>query len=257
MQIIQSSVPLRKDPNGPLDNTLLFGELVSVVGETVITDNKKTRWIYATAILDGYDGFIPYEECGSITEVTQKISVPRTIAYKRPDLKSPPSHYLSFGVRVQATDQVGAFTALSRLGWVPTQHLMAVDDVHLSYVEVARQHLYVPYLWGARDAHQGVDCSGLVQQALLACGRIVPRDSKDQEREIGVEIKPESIHALRRGDFVFWKGHVGIVTENEHDTMLIHATAEKMMVVEELLSDVIERRIGAGKGEPTNYRRLP
>ena len=78
---------------------------------------------------------------------------------------------------------------------------------------VAEQFLNVPYYWGGRSAH-GIDCSGLVQIALQACDVLSPRDSGEQEKELGTSIN--DYRNLRSGDLVFFgarggpPGHVGV-----------------------------------------------
>ena len=104
-------------------------------------------------------------------------------------------------------------------------------------------HLGAPYLWGGRDS-AGLDCSGLIQQALFACGVACPRDS-DQQQALGV---PAELDALRRGDLVFWPGHVGMMLDGER---LIHANAHFMAVTVEPLADARARI-----GEPKACRRV-
>ena len=57
--------------------------------------------------------------------------------------------------------------------------------------------------------------------------------------------------ALKRGDLVFWKGHVAIARDAQ---TLIHANAHHMLVASEPLSDAIERIKNAGS-EITSFRR--
>ncbi len=108
--------------------------------------------------------------------------------------------------------------------------------------------LGAPYLWGGRDS-LGLDCSGLVQQALYAVGAACPRDT-DQQALLGESV-PRS--ELARGDLVFWRGHVGMMLD---ETRLIHANAHHMAVAIEPLSAAVARIAGKGGGEPTAMRRL-
>jgi cell wall-associated NlpC family hydrolase len=107
---------------------------------------------------------------------------------------------------------------------------------------VALSFLGAPYQWGGRES-LGLDCSGLVQQALYACGQACPRDS-DMQAALGQAVERG---ALRRGDLVFWKGHVGMMLDGER---LLHANAFHMQVQVEPLAQAIARI-----GEPTAYRR--
>jgi cell wall-associated NlpC family hydrolase len=61
-----------------------------------------------------------------------------------------------------------------------------------------------------------------------------------------------SLASLRRGDLVFWKGHVAIAIDPE---TLIHANAHHMMVAIELAEDAT-MRIKATGSEITGVRRI-
>jgi cell wall-associated NlpC family hydrolase len=117
-------------------------------------------------------------------------------------------------------------------------------------VDHAERFLGVPYLWGGRSA-AGLDCSALVQLAFAAAGIAAPRDSDMQASLLG-EALPES-EPLRRGDLVFWRGHVGIVADGR---LLVHANAHHMAVVREPLAEVEARVAQAGGGPVTGRRRL-
>jgi cell wall-associated NlpC family hydrolase len=118
---------------------------------------------------------------------------------------------------------------------------------------VADTLLGTPYLWGGAS-RWGLDCSGLVQAALLACGIDCPRDS-DQQRALGREI--DEGEPLRRGDLVFWSGHVGLLSDAE---TLLHANAHHMAVAYEPLGEATARIAAgaqaAGSGEILARRRI-
>ena len=117
-------------------------------------------------------------------------------------------------------------------------------------VAVAELFLGTHYLWGG-NSRFGVDCSGLVQAGLLACGIACPGDSGDQERALGEDL-PEDTPA-KRGDLLFWKGHVAWVAG---ENLLLHANAYHMAVAFEPMDKAIARIISQGDGPVTSHKRL-
>src|SRR5207237_1657584 len=113
---------------------------------------------------------------------------------------------------------------------------------------VAQRFLGTPYLWG-RKTNYGLDCSGLVQAALSACGISCPRDSDMQEQALGAH---GDIKNMRRGDLVFWKGHVAIVRDEK---TFVHANAFHMAVAIEPIAEAIAR-ISASGSNVTSVKRL-
>ncbi|MFO7854638.1 MAG: NlpC/P60 family protein, partial [Paracoccaceae bacterium] len=93
-----------------------------------------------------------------------------------------------------------------------------------------------------------VDCTGLVQEAPAPAGVTLPRAS-DLQAAAGAPADPD---ALRRGDLVFWRGHVGIMLDG---ATLLHANAHHMAVAAEPLADAVARIAATETGAPTAFRR--
>ena len=120
-------------------------------------------------------------------------------------------------------------------GYVPQVHLSKIGALLPDPVSVAELFIGTPYLWGG-NSRLGIDCSGLVQAALLAGGMPCPGDSDQQMAALGTLLAPGT--APQRGDLLFWKGHVAMVVDAK---TIIHATGHPMAVVFEPLESAIDR----------------
>ena len=110
-------------------------------------------------------------------------------------------------------------------------------------VDTALRFLETPYVWGGRSGF-GIDCSGLVQVALGAAGIVTHHSSGMQRNDdrLGPMVSTDGQGVdYRRGDIVFFPGHVGVMLD---DATLLHATVFTMSVVTEPLADVAARAEG-------------
>ena len=184
---------------------------------------------------------------------THKVTALRTFVFPGPSIRLPPTETLSFGCQLVVARMDGPFAITASGGHVPVLHLAPMATLETDFVAVAERFLGIPYLWGGKTS-LGVDCSGLVQLALAACGIPCPRDTDMQEQALGSALaRPHELKQLRRGDLVFWKGHVAIVRD---DATVVHANASRHMAVAvETIAEAIAR-IRAIAGEVTSVRRL-
>ena len=99
-----------------------------------------------------------------------------------------------------------------------------------SLLDEARRYLGAPYLWGGMTS-TGIDCSGLVHMAHRRLGRLVPRDSWQQE-EAGARVDaPEPGDVLVYGDPGRRADHVALWVGGG---WILHATGrDSLGVVEE------------------------
>jgi cell wall-associated NlpC family hydrolase len=238
-QIMRASVPLRRRPaaNAALDTEALFGE-------TLVVYDIADGWAWVQLDRDGYVGYLPADTLGQdVQEPTHRVRSIGTFLYPVPDIKAPPLMHLSLNAQLSVAEGDDKFCLLTTGGFVYTRHIAPMGRFVRDYVSVAEMLIGTPYLWGGRS-RIGIDCSGLVQNALDAAGVLCPRDSDMQEAEVGnsIEITPE-LEDLKRGDLLFWPGHVGMMVDG---VMLLHANAHHMAVVVETLPEVVERIAKAG-----------
>lgn len=242
-RVIEGLAPLRREPrpDAGLDTEALHGERLKVY------DEDQEGWAWVQLARDGYVGYLPSHAIlkGAAPAPTHRVSALRTFVFPGPSIKEPPLLWLSLGAEVAIRREVevrGRIFGLTETGGaIVMQHLAPVGTVETDPVAVAERFLGTPYLWGGKSS-LGIDCSGLVQTALAACGITAPRDSDMQEAALGTAIGLDPA-AWRRGDLLFWPGHVALVRDGE--TML-HANAHTMSTAIEGLAAGLARIEAAG-----------
>lgn len=244
-EVIEPLADLRREPahEAPLDTQALKGERVTIY------EISEEGWAWGQLASDGYVGYLSANALGPTgPEPTHRVMVPRTFGFPGPDIKHPPMIVLPMGARVEIVRENERF-AINAYGWhFPRAHVAPLAATQPDFVATAGMFLKTPYLWGGKSS-LGIDCSGLVQLSLQAAGIACPRDSHMQEHALGAPALPAN---LRRGDLVFWKGHVAIARDAE---TLIHANAHHMMVAVEPVAAAVERIKAAGS-DITSIKRL-
>jgi hypothetical protein len=225
----------RPDDTSSWDTQALFGE------RAVVYD-RKDGWVWLQLARDGYVGYARDRDVrlGAWRESTHRIAALRAPIFPKADLKSPLLGFLPLNAELTVRDVSGDYVALADEMWVSRRHVCEMTVMESDFVAVAERILGAPYVWGGKTP-DGLDCSGLVQAALHACGLGCPRDTDMQEREWAGNRRDGD--PLRRGDLVFWKGHVGVM---RNETELLHANAHHMCTAIEPVAEAIARIAAKG-----------
>ena len=248
--------PVHPSPSheADLDTQALGGEAIDVfeIGDA---------WAWGQLRGDGYVGYLPAAALalGAPVDATHKVSSPHAFAYTEPTARSRPVKSMLFGTTFQVRADLPEFLELSSGGFIGASHAEPVDAIATDYVATMQAFLGTPYLWGGKSA-LGVDCSGLVQLALLKAGIRCPRDTDMQARDLpgGVDISATSTEAtagaLQRGDIVYWPRHVGVMVD---DAMLIHANGGRMATTIDPFVEVAARADADGRPISAIKRLMP
>lgn len=230
-------------PDGARDRQLLMGARVLVL-------ERRDGWAFAQRPLDGYVGYVAEAALGPDAAPTHRVAAPATHLYPAAALKRREVALLSLGAHLTIVGQTGPWAETDGGLFVAARHLRPVETVEADPVTVAESLLGTPYLWGG-NSRNGIDCSGLVQAACHACGIACPGDADLQQARLGhplAETEP-----LRRGDLVFWKGHVALMVDAG---TILHANANAMAVTYEPFAAAVARILAGGEGPVTARKRL-
>jgi cell wall-associated NlpC family hydrolase len=247
-EVVEGVAPVRRAPASDAEQMTqaLRGERVTIY------DRSDEGWAWGQLGSDGYVGWMPDSALARPAESpTHKVTALTTLAFPGPSIKLPPAASLPMGARVNVLREDQTFAVIAGGLHLPRRHLGSLDAREPDFVAVAERFVGAPYLWGGKSAF-GIDCSGLVQVSLTAAGTGCPRDSDMQCAGLGRELNASEAKHLRRGDLIFWKGHVAIVRDAE---TIVHANAHHMATVIENTREATARIRAAGS-EIVSVKRL-
>ncbi len=218
--VARASAQLRSGPSedATLETELLFGEGFTIYDE-------RNGWVWGQAALDSHVGYARADVfSNAVVRPTHRVIVPATPLLSVPDVKTPARQILPMNAKLDVAESESPFVRLAQGQYVFAGHIAPLSARQPDWVAVAEGFLGVPYVWGGKT-FAGLDCSGLVQTALEAGGIAAPRDTDLMEAALGEAIPLDA--DLRRGDLIFWRGHVGAMLDS---LRLIHANAFAMQV---------------------------
>ena len=248
MHVVAEVADLHSAPSheAGVDTQALFGEEV-----TLYEDHEGWGWVQLAG-----DSYVGYLSMNALAEgsyaASHAVRVNRTFVYPAPNMKLPVLRALPLGARVAVAGGEAAFASLCEGGFVFAGHLRPLARPEADFVAVAEGLVGAPYLWGGKTG-QGLDCSGLVQISLAQAGVAAPRDTDLQQAGLGASLPTADLAGLRRGDLVFWRGHVGIMQDAKR---LLHANAHHMLVASEPLDEACARIARGGNGDIVAIKRL-
>lgn len=244
-QIIEPVVGLHKEPNGPMDRQLVYGDRFLELDQ-----DHNTGFSFGQMLSDQYVGYVKTHALGNIGPTTHKVRALNAHIYPKANIKTVPVMTIPLGAKLNVMDNENGFVQLSSGGFVPVQAVTLIADYEHDPIDVAKKFLNVAYLWGG-DSYCGIDCSGLIQAAFSGCGIFSPRDSDMQEKELGSLLPDDAV--LQTNDLVFWPGHVGMMIDAQN---IIHANAHHMRVTIEPLTKVSNRILKAEGKKISSIKRI-
>jgi|TARA_B110001452_G_scaffold2314_1_gene1994 gamma-D-glutamyl-L-lysine dipeptidyl-peptidase len=210
-----------------------YSEVISqiIYGEKFKILSKNTNWIKIKTSFDNYVGYIRNKNYVSNYNSTHKVCVLKTSIYGTQRIKK---NFLPFGSKVSIISENKNFAEFEKNRWIKKKDLKKIHHKELNYLKIFNFFLKTKYLWGGKT-YKGIDCSAILQLFFYYNNRFYPRDTKDQIRYSKKNIKRK---IFKKGDIIFWKGHVAICINSKK---LIHAYGPKKKVVVMYIKKTISR----------------
>ncbi len=233
----------------PDEDTTGISELI--FGEDFAVLDVAGKWAWGYTVHDDYLGYVDISALGVRPNATHFVISSGVMLLSAPDIKAQVLARLHMGAKLMcnAPSGNGVFIACDG-GFVHGDHVAEIGKVQGDPASLAEKLIGTPYLWGGRSG-DAIDCSGLVQLVYGMKGYALPRDTDLQQDSVGVAI--DQNEPLQRNDLVYFPGHVGIMADSDN---IIHATAHKMQLVLEPLSDVAARFEDVEGGPIIALRRI-
>ena len=194
---------------------ILYGEKFKIL-------LKNKNWIKIKSLYDNYIGYIKNEKYVVDHNPSYKVYSLKATIFRKLNIKTKNS--LPFGSKVSIIKDNKNFVEFERNKWLKKSDLKKINHKEKNFIKIFKLFLKTKYMWGGKT-HNGIDCSALLQLYYYYNNLFYPRDTKDQ---IKYSKKKSKKKVFKKGDIIFWKGHVAICINSKE---LIHAYGPEKKVL--------------------------
>jgi len=210
--------------NSEVTSQILYGEKFKIL-------SKKKNWLKIKTSFDNYIGYVNSKKYTKNHKPTHKVfSLKARIINKYNNIKT----YLPFASRISVLKEKGEFVEFEKNKLIKKKDIKKINHKEKNFSKILKLFINTKYLWGGKSYH-GIDCSAILQIFYYYNNKFYPRDTKDQIKYSSINFKKK---IFKKGDIIFWKGHVGICISS---TKLIHAYGPEKRVLVMPITKTIER----------------
>ena len=196
---------------------ILYGEKFKIL-------NNGKNWVKIKTNYDNYIGYIKKGNFNQNFKPTLKIKKIKTrIFIRKKNRFLSTKSYLYFASGISVLNEYKKLIEFEKNKWIKKSDIIKIDHFEKNYIKIIKLFKSSKYLWGGKTS-DGLDCSALIQIYFYYNRIFFPRDTKDQIRYC----KRKKVRNLRKGDIIFWKGHVGLCLSK---SKFIHAYGPKKKVI--------------------------
>jgi cell wall-associated NlpC family hydrolase len=204
---------------------ILYGEKFKIL-------SKNKNWIKIKISFDNYVGFIKDKDYTNDYKPTHKIFTLKTNIFNKHEKKT--KYFLPFASKILIIQENKKFVEYEKNKWIEKKDIKKIDHIEKNYLKVLKLFLKIKYVWGGKT-YKGIDCSAILQLLYYYNNKFYPRDTKDQ---IKYSAKNPKRGIFKKGDIIFWKGHVAICINSKK---LIHAYGPEKKVLIMPITKTIDR----------------
>ena len=204
---------------------IIYGEKFSII-------SKNKSWLKIKTLFDNYVGYIKNEHCINNLKPTHKIFVLKACIYDK--TKRRTKYFLTFASKISIIQENKKFIEFEKNKWIKKANIKKIDHTEKNYLKILKLFLNTKYVWGGKT-YKGIDCSAILQLIFYYNNFFYPRDTKNQIRYSKKNIKK---NIFKKGDIIFWKGHVAICINSKK---LIHAYGPEKKVLIMSIAETINK----------------
>tara|TARA_B110000037_G_scaffold99891_1_gene116732 strand:+ start:61 stop:807 length:747 start_codon:yes stop_codon:yes gene_type:complete len=193
-----------------------------IYGEKFDILSKNKNWLKIKTSFDNYIGYIKNKNYINNFKPTHKIFVLKASIFDKTKKKT--KYFLTFASKVSIIQENKKFIEFEKNKWIKKADIKKIDHIEKDYLKVLKLFIDTRYVWGGKG-YKGIDCSGILQLIFYYNNKFFPRDTKDQIKYSKKSIRKK---IFKKGDIIFWKGHVAICVNSQK---LIHAYGPKKKVI--------------------------
>ena len=204
---------------------ILYGEKFKIL-------LKNKNWIKIKCSFDNYVGYIKNEKYKASHNPSHKVYILKASIFNKANKKT--KNFLPFASKISIIRENKNFIEFEKNRWLRKNDIKNINHKENDFVKLFKLFLKTKYVWGGKT-FSGIDCSALLQLFYYYNKSFYPRDTKDQIKYSKKNIKRNK---FKKGDIIFWKGHVAICLNTKK---LIHAYGPEKKVLIMPITETINR----------------
>ena len=211
-----------------------LSEVISqiIYGEKFKILSKNKKWVKIKNLFDNYVGYIKHENFRDEHRPTHKIHNLKANIFQK--TKNKTKNFLPFGAKISIINQNKKFVEFEKNKWIKKEDIKKLNHKEKDFTKIFKKFIDVKYVWDGKT-FKGIDCSALLQIFYCYNNSFYPRDTKDQIKYTKKNLKKK---LFKKGDIIFWKGHVAICLNSKQ---LIHAYGPERKVIIMPIIETINR----------------